>query len=32
LIAAVPLTTALAAFLAVRLAPALIPDEHGHAH
>jgi uncharacterized membrane protein len=33
LIAAVPLTTALAAFLAVRLAPASLPDEHaGHAH
>jgi uncharacterized membrane protein len=33
LIAAVPLTTALAAFLAVRLAPASLPDDHhGHAH
>jgi uncharacterized membrane protein len=32
LIAAVPLTTALAAFLAVRLAPATLPDDHGHAH
>jgi uncharacterized membrane protein len=33
LIAAVPLTTALAALLAVRLAPASLPDDHhGHAH
>jgi uncharacterized membrane protein len=33
LIAAVPLTTALAALLAVRLAPESLPDEHaGHAH
>jgi uncharacterized membrane protein len=33
LIAAVPLTTALAALLAIRLAPESVPDEHaGHAH
>lgn len=33
LIAAVPLTTALAALLAIRLAPASLADEHaGHAH
>lgn len=32
LIAAVPLTTALAAALATRLDPAALPDEHGHAH
>jgi uncharacterized membrane protein len=32
LIAAVPLTTALAALLAVRLAPGSGADDHGHAH
>jgi uncharacterized membrane protein len=32
LIAAVPLTTAIAALLATRLAPEELPEHHGHAH
>jgi uncharacterized membrane protein len=32
LIAAAPLTTALAAFLAIRIAPASLPGDHVHAH